>query len=107
MLNKALFFSITLLVASGCAKAPEPVWDTASYTLDFGGLPEPELPADNPLTEQGVKLGRMLFYETRLSGDNSMACASCHKQENAFTDTNRFSTGIDGLDGHRLSLIHI
>ena len=104
MLNKALFFSITLLVASGCAKAPEPVWDTASYTLDFGGLPEPELPADNPLTEQGVKLGRMLFYETRLSGDNSMACASCHKQENAFTDTNRVSTGIDGLDGHRQAM---
>lgn len=104
MLNKALFFSITLLVASGCAKAPEPVWDTAPYTLDFGGLPEPELPADNPLTEQGVKLGRMLFYETRLSGDNSMACASCHKQENAFTDTNRFSTGIDGLDGHRQAM---
>jgi len=40
MLNKALFFSITLLVALGCAKAPEPVWDTAPYTLDFGGLPE-------------------------------------------------------------------
>ena len=104
MLNKALFFSITLLFALGCAKAPEPVWDTAPYTLDFGGLPEPELPADNPLTEQGVKLGRMLFYETRLSGDNSMACASCHKQENAFTDTNRFSTGIDGLDGHRQAM---
>jgi len=104
MLNKALFFSITLLVALGCAKAPEPVWDTAPYTLDFGGLPEPELPADNPLTVQGVKLGRMLFYETRLSGDNSMACASCHKQENAFTDTNRFSTGIDGLDGHRQAM---
>ena len=104
MLNKALFFSITLLFALGCAKAPEPVWDTAPYTLDFGGLPEPELPADNPLTEQGVKLGRMLFYETRLSGDNSLACASCHKQENAFTDTNRFSTGIDGLDGHRQAM---
>ena len=104
MLNKALFFSITLLVASGCAKAPEPVWDTAPYTLDFGGLPEPELPGDNPLTVQGVKLGRMLFYETRLSGDNSLACASCHKQENAFTDTNRFSTGIDGLDGHRQAM---
>ncbi len=56
MLNKALFFSITLLVASGCAKAPEPIWDTAPYTLAFGGLPEPELPADNPLTEQCVKL---------------------------------------------------
>jgi cytochrome c peroxidase len=104
MLNKALLFSITLLIAAACAKAPEPVWDTTSYTLDYGGLPEPELPVDNLLTEQGVKLGRMLFYETRLSGDNSLACASCHKQENAFTDTNRFSTGIDGLEGHRQAM---
>ena len=104
MLNKALLFSITLLIAAACAKAPEPVWDTASYTLDYGGLPEPELPGDNLLTEQGVKLGRMLFYETRLSGDNSLACASCHKQENAFSDTNRFSTGIDGLEGHRQAM---
>jgi cytochrome c peroxidase len=104
MLNKALLFSITLLIAAACAKAPEPVWDTASYTLDYGGLPEPELPGDNLLTEQGVKLGRMLFYETRLSGDNSLACASCHKQENACTDTNRFSTGIDGLEGHRQAM---
>jgi len=104
MLNKALLFSITLLIAAACAKAPEPVWDTTSYTLDYGGLPEPELPGDNLLTEQGVKLGRMLFYETRLSGDNSLACASCHKQENAFTDTNRFSTGIDGLEGHRQAM---
>ena len=104
MLNKALLFSITLLIAAACAKAPEHVWDTTSYTLDYGGLPEPELPGDNLLTEQGVKLGRMLFYETRLSGDNSLACASCHKQENAFTDTNRFSTGIDGLEGHRQAM---
>ena len=104
MLNKALLFSITLLIAAACAKAPEPVWDTTSYTLDYGGLTEPELPADNRLTEQGVKLGRMLFYETRLSGDNSLACASCHKQENAFSDTNRFSTGIDGLEGHRQAM---
>lgn len=104
MLTKARLFSGIFFIAVGCAKAPEPVWDTTSYTLDYGGLPEPELPVDNQLTEQGVKLGRMLFYETRLSGDNSMACASCHKQENAFTDTNRFSTGINGLEGHRQAM---
>ena len=104
MLDKALFCSISLLLAVGCVKAPEPVWDTTPYTLEYGALPEPELPADNPLTMQGVKLGRMLFYEKRLSGDNSMACASCHKQANAFTDTNRFSIGINGLEGHRQAM---
>ena len=104
MLNRVFLITFSIVLAVGCAKAPEPIWDATPYTLAFGGLPEPELPADNPLTEQGVKLGRMLFYETRLSGDNSMACASCHKQKNAFTDTNRFSVGIDGLEGHRQAM---
>lgn len=104
MLNRVFLLTFSIVLAVGCAKAPEPIWDATPYTLAFGGLPEPELPADNPLTEQGVKLGRMLFYETRLSGDNSMACASCHNQENAFTDTSRFSVGIDGLEGHRQAM---
>lgn len=104
MLNKGILLGIALLFFSGCAKKPQPVWDTSAYSLEYGNLPTPEVPGDNPLTEQGVKLGRMLFYETRLSGDNSMACASCHKQENAFTDTNRFSVGIDGSMGHRQAM---
>lgn len=58
----------------------------------------------NPLTEQGVKLGRMLFYDPILSGDSTLACAGCHKQENAFTDDRTFSVGIDGLDGRRQSM---
>lgn len=55
-----------------------------------------EIPEDNPTTEEGVELGRMLFYETRLSGDNTQSCASCHQQAKAFTDGNQFSEGIDG-----------
>jgi len=102
--RKGIKLGLFGLVLLACNKAPVPVWDTTPYALEYGDLPEPELPADNPLTVQGVKLGRMLFYETRLSGDNSMACASCHKQENAFTDTNRFSTGIDGLKGERQAM---
>jgi len=102
--RKGIKLGLFGLVLLACNKAPVPVWDTTPYVLEYGDLPEPELPADNPLTVQGVKLGRMLFYETRLSGDNSMACASCHKQENAFTDTNRFSTGIDGLKGERQAM---
>ena len=100
--------TVTLLfvgaLLGACQKTAPPVWDQSQYTLEYGDLPEPELPVDNPLTVQGVKLGRMLFYENRLSGDNSMACASCHKQENAFSDTNRFSTGIDGLKGGRQAM---
>ena len=58
--------SVTLLLVGAligaCQKTAPPVWDQTPYTLEYGDLPEPELPVDNPLTVQGVKLGRMLFY---------------------------------------------
>jgi cytochrome c peroxidase len=46
----------------------------------------PEIPADNPLTEEKVELGRHLFYEPMLSGNSTIACATCHRQTLAFTD---------------------
>lgn len=88
-----------------CSKQwPSPTQDTTPYTLEYGALPEPEIPLDNPLTVQGVKLGRMLFYEPRLSADGSMSCASCHRQQNAFSDTAQFSIGIHGLPGKRQAM---
>ncbi len=70
--------------------------------IDFptpGNFPEPNLPADNPLTEEGVRLGRHLFYEPRLSDDNTLACAGCHFQDQGFSDFSATSTGIDGIAG--------
>ncbi len=58
------------------------------YKLEVpDGFPEPFIPADNPMTVEGVKLGRHLFFEKKLSGDLSMSCASCHHQGFAFADT--------------------
>ncbi|HEX5037129.1 MAG TPA: cytochrome c peroxidase [bacterium] len=60
------------------------------------GAPEfPENPA-NPLTRAGVQLGRWLFYDPIISGDNTMSCSSCHVQALAFTDGKKFSPGIRG-----------
>jgi len=68
-------------------------------------FPPAVIPADNPLTVEGIELGRHLFYETKLSGDNTQSCASCHNQELAFTDNReRFSTGITGAVGARNSM---
>ena len=53
-------------------------------------------PADNPLTDAGALLGRVLFYDKRLSKSNTIACASCHLQSNAFSDPRQFSLGFDG-----------
>ena len=59
----------------------------------------PAMPADNPLTVEGIALGRKLFHEKALSDDWSMSCASCHVQANAFTDPLPFSVGTDGSIG--------
>lgn len=64
-------------------------------------FPPPELPLDNPLTDEGVELGRKLFNDVRLSVNNTQSCASCHQAEAAFTDVNKFSVGAEGRAGTR------
>ncbi len=59
-------------------------------------FPTPWEPDDNPTTRAKVKLGRHLFYDERLSGNDSMSCASCHQQELAFTDGRSTSIGSTG-----------
>ncbi len=80
------------------------VLDESPYLLEYMGFPTPNIPQDNSLTNQGVQLGRMLFYEKELSRDGSQSCASCHNQANAFSDTIRFSTGVQGLEGKRQAM---
>ena len=72
--------------------------------IDNGQFPIPNIPKDNRLTAEGIRLGRMLFYEKALSKDGTMSCASCHNQETGFSDTNRFSLGVRGLPGKRQSM---
>ena len=50
------------------------------------GFPFPKVPEDNPMTESKVELGRHLFYDQRLSANRTQSCATCHRQELAFTD---------------------
>jgi cytochrome c peroxidase len=66
-------------------------------------------PPDNPVTDHGATLGRVLFYDTRLSVNNTIACGSCHVQKNAFVDPNRFSKGFGGkqTDRHAMSLVNL
>ena len=68
-------------------------------------FPPPVVKSDNPLTVEGIELGRHLFYDTRLSGNETQSCASCHNQSFAFTDNGRrFSTGITGAIGSKNSM---
>jgi cytochrome c peroxidase len=63
--------------------------------------PQPDLPRDNPLTGEGVALGGKLFFDRRLSADNSESCATCHNPRLAFSQPRRFSRGVDGDIGTR------
>jgi len=67
-------------------------------------LIDPLIPNNNPLTEEGVALGKKLFFDKKLSGNNTQACATCHKPQNSFTDDTRFSDGIEGVFGIRNSM---
>jgi cytochrome c peroxidase len=66
-------------------------------------------PSDNPVTDAGATLGRVLFYDTRLSANNTVACGSCHHQSRAFVDPNRFSKGFEGklTDRNAPSLVNL
>src|SRR5262245_52451254 len=66
-------------------------------------------PADNPVTDAGATLGRVIFYDTRLSANNTVSCGSCHHQKNAFVDPNRFSKGFEGklTDRNSLGLVDL
>lgn len=57
------------------------------------GFPEPVVPETNPMSAAKVALGRHLFYDTRLSGNNTQACASCHEQDKAFSDGRTVAVG--------------
>jgi cytochrome c peroxidase len=105
-------FGVSILVLAslglgGCQKEKEEAIDPVlpaptPYALVVpAGFPTPVIPADNPLTNEGVALGRMLFYETKLSSNNTMSCGSCHQQNKAFTDGLAKAVGVDGITNPR------
>ncbi|TNE89799.1 MAG: cytochrome-c peroxidase [Deltaproteobacteria bacterium] len=74
------------------------------YTEGISGMPpgfqaatdEDNTPADNPVTNAGAQLGRVLFYDVDLSQNRTIACASCHQQAHGFSDPDVLSVGFEG-----------
>lgn len=90
------------LLSAGCKTAisEKPIGPATEIHPPLG-LPPVPIPADNPATADTIALGRKLFYDTRLSKDNSLACASCHKPESDFADGAKISKGVGGVVGVR------
>ncbi|GAB5441580.1 MAG: cytochrome c peroxidase [Fuerstiella sp.] len=119
-------FSLSATMTEGLAQPPAPE-NLRTRTLQLPDEPfcyaDPQLPAhfsevadrfdntpsDNPITDHGATLGRVLFYDVSLSANGKVSCASCHQQKLAFTDGVKFSTGFDGRKVRRnsMSLINL
>ena len=100
-------FGLTFLVLTGCQHEPalktlaldqsslNQIYADNKYqtVINAGGNNEP---TTNQLTDKGAALGRVLFYDPRLSVNNVISCASCHKQQYGFADNQALSTGFQG-----------
>ena len=98
LLNRGLtFISVLVWLGIGCSRTPESP-EQLSYDVP-PGFPEVQDPDDNAFSEDRWKLGQKLFFDTRLSKDNSVSCASCHKPEFAFADKFPTTPGAFGRPG--------
>lgn len=102
------FGMVALLLVAGCAKSTDVVAPAGKTTLP--GLPTPPLGITSQLTDlpepptpARIVLGRHLFFDKRLSVDNTVSCATCHRPENAFSEPTAVSTGVRGQKGNRKS----
>lgn len=76
------------------------------YELEFPLGVDPDMlmiPEDNPMTKEKVELGKLLYFDKRLSVDNTVSCATCHDPQKGFTDQKQFSNGFQGKAGTRNS----
>ena len=105
-----VFFTCTKDKTSQSCQLTDISYTPTPFQLELpDGLPPVEHPQDNIPTNEGVELGRYLFYDPILSFDSTISCGSCHKIEKAFTDGLPKSIGINNLVGRRssMSLINI
>ena len=96
-----------------------PMLPTTPYRYDSEKLPShldaalvrssDNTPADNLITDTGAALGRVLFYDRQLSKNDTIACASCHPQDNAFSDPRQFSIGFESgyTNRNAMSLVNL
>jgi cytochrome c peroxidase len=101
---------LLLVLICGCKTVPSarPIGPASVIKAPLG-LPPISTPPDNPPTANSIALGRQLFYDTRLSKDNSLSCSSCHHPQYGFTDARELSTGVGGTLGlrHAPTLVNV
>ena len=96
--NNALNYNPNAITDDGSCNS----FITTPFSLEIpDGFPSMNIPNNNPMTVEGIALGKKLFDDKILSGNGMQACSSCHLQSSGFSDPSQFSIGIDGLIGNR------
>lgn len=106
----SLFFPLTLLIILVSATIAPSISTEKSLLKEEPeefvaplGLPPVPWPKDNPYTQKKAELGRLLYFDKRLSSNGTVSCATCHSVEHGFTDNRPIAVGIDGNKGTRHS----
>lgn len=114
-LLRKLFIFLIIVVLAACRDDDDSINDNGNGKNDkkptptnlaipahFGLVRSPIIPEDNPMTLEGIALGKKLFFEKKLSKDNSISCSSCHDPKMSFNDKgNALSLGVGGRIGER------
>jgi cytochrome c peroxidase len=104
----AVIVSMAACFLPGLVRAADSTPNSSSFEIQMPrGIPRELwsyfIPSDNPMTFAKVELGRDLFFDTRLSADGSVSCASCHDPQRAFTDGKKVAEGVGARRGVRNS----
>ena len=100
-LRRLVFFVPVAIFAAAPAVAQNPGETPWGTPLPLGLDPAISVPADNPMSPEKIELGKLLFFDGRLSADGTIACATCHVPANGGTDNRATSAGIGGQVGDR------
>jgi len=96
MRQKITYLLISFLIVLACS-TPNKKSSNRDYQLPLPAhFPAPNIPANNPLKQEAIILGKKLFFDPILSRDSSIACNSCHLPELAFSDSVAISLGVGG-----------
>lgn len=98
-------FLLVVLISALSFEQPVRAQQPTDYNWQLPvGFPVPKVPDYNPISAEKVELGRYLFYDVRLSGNGTYACASCHQQALAFSDGRPVAVGSTGQNHSRNSM---
>lgn len=88
---------VVVALASGCQAPPSSNQPPSDFSWELPeGVPAPAVPDDNPMSLAKIELGRHLFYDQRLSGNQTQSCGSCHLQAKGFADGRSLPEGSTG-----------